>query len=65
MPLADTGGLPAGAVRQDGPPSQHNLVGSRSDPTVAKAGEYVMTVCNACRYCEQFCPVFQIGRAHV
>ena len=24
----------------------------------AKAGEYVMTVCNACRYCEQYCPVF-------
>jgi citrate/tricarballylate utilization protein len=21
-------------------------------------GEHVMTVCNACRYCEQFCPVF-------
>ncbi len=21
-------------------------------------GEYVMTVCNACRYCEQYCPVF-------
>jgi citrate/tricarballylate utilization protein len=23
-----------------------------------KHGEHVMTVCNACRYCEQFCPVF-------
>ena len=23
-------------------------------------GEYVMTVCNACRYCEQFCPVFPV-----
>ena len=23
-----------------------------------KRGEHVMTVCNACRYCEQFCPVF-------
>jgi len=21
-------------------------------------GERVMTVCNACRYCEQYCPVF-------
>src|SRR5262245_1070094 len=21
-------------------------------------GQYVMTVCNACRYCEQYCPVF-------
>src|ERR671926_87308 len=21
-------------------------------------GGHVMTVCNACRYCEQFCPVF-------
>jgi citrate/tricarballylate utilization protein len=21
-------------------------------------GEFVMTVCNACRYCEQYCPVF-------
>jgi len=21
-------------------------------------GQHVMTVCNACRYCEQFCPVF-------
>ena len=21
-------------------------------------GEYVMTICNACRYCEQYCPVF-------
>ena len=27
-----------------------------ADPIVR--GEYVMTVCNACRYCEQFCPVF-------
>ncbi|MCA1586414.1 MAG: tricarballylate utilization 4Fe-4S protein TcuB [Acidobacteria bacterium] len=25
---------------------------------VIRHGEYVMTVCNACRYCEQFCPVF-------
>ena len=27
-----------------------------ADPIVH--GEHVMTVCNACRYCEQFCPVF-------
>ena len=25
---------------------------------VYRHGEHVMTVCNACRYCEQFCPVF-------
>jgi citrate/tricarballylate utilization protein len=23
-----------------------------------RSGEHVMTVCNACRYCEQYCPVF-------
>ena len=23
-----------------------------------RQGAHVMTVCNACRYCEQFCPVF-------
>ncbi len=23
-----------------------------------RRGEHVMTVCNACRYCEQYCPVF-------
>jgi citrate/tricarballylate utilization protein len=23
-----------------------------------RAGQHVMTVCNACRYCEQYCPVF-------
>jgi len=27
------------------------------DNAVAQ-GEYVMAVCNACRYCEQYCPVF-------
>ena len=26
--------------------------------SVLNRGEYVMTVCNACRYCEQYCPVF-------
>ena len=31
-------GLPAGAVRGCGPPSQRWLVGSRSEPTVAEAG---------------------------
>ena len=25
---------------------------------VMRHGEHVMTVCNACRYCEQYCPVF-------
>jgi citrate/tricarballylate utilization protein len=25
---------------------------------VFRQGEHVMTVCNACRYCEQYCPVF-------
>jgi citrate/tricarballylate utilization protein len=29
----------------------------RSDELL-RHGEHVMTVCNACRYCEQFCPVF-------
>lgn len=27
-------------------------------PDVLKRGAHVMTVCNACRYCEQYCPVF-------
>jgi citrate/tricarballylate utilization protein len=26
--------------------------------TVFSQGRHVMTVCNACRYCEQYCPVF-------
>ena len=26
--------------------------------SVLDRGEFVMTVCNACRYCEQYCPVF-------
>ncbi len=25
---------------------------------LTQTGEHVMTVCNACRYCEQYCPVF-------
>src|SRR5215203_3578616 len=25
---------------------------------IVREGEHVMTVCNACRYCEQYCPVF-------
>lgn len=28
-------------------------------PEVLQRGEHVMTVCNACRYCEAYCPVFQ------
>ena len=33
----------------------------RSEPTAELLcrGEHVMTVCNACRYCEAYCPVFQ------
>jgi citrate/tricarballylate utilization protein len=27
-------------------------------PDVLAQGTHVMTVCNACRYCEQYCPVF-------
>jgi citrate/tricarballylate utilization protein len=26
---------------------------------LARHGQHVMTVCNACRYCEAYCPVFQ------
>jgi citrate/tricarballylate utilization protein len=29
-----------------------------SDKPLMVEGERVMTVCNACRYCEQYCPVF-------
>src|SRR3954462_6751514 len=28
-------------------------------PELLAQGEHVMTVCNACRYCEGYCPVFQ------
>ncbi len=28
-------------------------------PEVAKDAQHAMTVCNACRYCEAYCPVFQ------
>jgi citrate/tricarballylate utilization protein len=28
-------------------------------PEILQRGEHVMTVCNACRYCEAYCPVFQ------
>ena len=28
-------------------------------PEALRRGEHVMTVCNACRYCEAYCPVFQ------
>ena len=31
---------------------------SNSGLSAVDRGEYVMTVCNACRYCEQYCPVF-------
>ena len=40
-------------------PSPDELeTGDRSLTTIA-AGQHVMTVCNACRYCEAYCPVFQ------
>jgi citrate/tricarballylate utilization protein len=29
-----------------------------SSSDLFRRGEHVMTVCNACRYCEQYCPVF-------
>ena len=32
--------------------------GDRGLETIAR-GQHVMTVCNACRYCEAYCPVFQ------
>src|ERR1044072_146562 len=32
--------------------------GSRAATDLAAEGARVMTVCNACRYCEQYCPVF-------
>ncbi len=28
-------------------------------PALVARGQHVMTVCNACRYCEGYCPVFQ------
>ena len=28
------------------------------DDDLVLRGRHVMTVCNACRYCEQYCPVF-------
>ena len=28
------------------------------ETNVLERGEFVMTVCNSCRYCEQYCPVF-------
>jgi citrate/tricarballylate utilization protein len=32
---------------------------SDSKAELLRRGEHVMTVCNACRYCEAYCPVFQ------
>jgi citrate/tricarballylate utilization protein len=42
------------------------LFQSRSalEPIVAH-GQHVMTVCNACRYCEQYCPVFPAMEARL
>jgi citrate/tricarballylate utilization protein len=39
------------------PPDLLFKSGSALPPIVAH-GQHVMTVCNACRYCEQYCPVF-------
>ena len=40
--------------------SRGDTVGSTGDVfhAVFHDGQHVMTVCNACRYCEQYCPVF-------
>jgi citrate/tricarballylate utilization protein len=32
---------------------------------LVRQGEHVMTVCNACRYCEQYCPVFPAMEARL
>jgi hypothetical protein len=29
------------------------------DNELTREGTRVLTVCNACRYCEQYCPAFQ------
>ena len=31
----------------------------RAEPTRSQGRQHEMTVCNACRYCEAYCPVFQ------
>ena len=59
---------------QPAPTKEEAVVGASASPSVVGAGsssvvgagfsrllgegERVMTVCNACRYCEQYCPVF-------
>jgi citrate/tricarballylate utilization protein len=41
------------------PPGDRTAAHTALDLTALVAhGQHVMTVCNACRYCEQFCPVF-------
>src|SRR5688500_2327077 len=52
MPAADFPGL---SER-----SESKALGQRTSVRLAALaqGRHVMTVCNACRYCEQYCPVF-------
>jgi len=39
------------------PMAPHRASVRGGDPALQR-GEFVMSVCNACRYCEQYCPVF-------
>jgi len=47
--------LSADRLRQDSGESRQ----SDAKAELLRRGEHVMTVCNACRYCEAYCPVFQ------
>lgn len=40
-------------------PSAHAPAASAGPPDPITEGARVLAVCNACRYCEQYCPVFQ------
>jgi citrate/tricarballylate utilization protein len=37
----------------------------RALQSIVAQGQHVMTVCNACRYCEQYCPVFPAMEARL
>src|SRR5262245_28073345 len=39
--------------------SESRMAGERLPVELVARGQHVMTVCNACRYCEAYCPVFQ------
>jgi citrate/tricarballylate utilization protein len=54
MPVDDRSGPAEAGPYADGQagPADHREAGDYGH------GAHVMTVCNACRYCEQFCPVF-------